>query len=136
MESGEEALLLARRQKLERMRQRGQNPYANDVDTRDRTLIAELREKFAPALLDAAELRYDAERVASLAGALRFHLCGRLMARRGFGKASFFRLRDRSGEIQLFAKQDVMGEAFAALEDVDLADHVEVRGRAMVTKTG
>ena len=136
MESGEEALLLARRQKLERMRQRGQNPYANDLETRDRTLVAELREKFAPALLDPAELRYDSDRVASIAGEERFHVCGRLMARRGFGKASFFRLRDRSGEIQLFAKQDVMGEAFAALEDVDLADHVEVRGRAMVTKTG
>jgi lysyl-tRNA synthetase class 2 len=136
MESGEEALLLARRQKLERMRQQGENPYANDVDARDRTLVSELRAKFAPALVDAAELRYDAERVVSLAGEERFHVFGRLMARRGFGKASFFRLRDRSGEIQLFAKQDVMGQAFAALEHVDLADHVEVRGRVMVTKTG
>jgi lysyl-tRNA synthetase class 2 len=136
MESGEEALLLARRQKLESMRERGKNPFANTVDTSDRKLVAELRAAFAPALLDAAELRYDAERVTTLAGGRSFHVFGRMIARRGFGKASFFRLRDRSGELQLFAKQDVMGAAFAALEDVDLADHVEARGRAMVTKTG
>ena len=29
-----------------------------------------------------------------------------------------------------------MGDAFARLEDIDLADHVEARGRPMVTKTG
>jgi lysyl-tRNA synthetase, class II len=136
MESGEEALLLARRQKLSKMRERGQNPFANDVDDGDRTLVSELRTAFAPALLDPAELRYDAERVTALGEGRRFHVFGRLIARRGFGKASFFRLRDRSGELQLFAKQDVMGAAFAVLEDVDLADHVEARGRAMVTKTG
>jgi lysyl-tRNA synthetase class 2 len=136
MESGEEALLLSRRQKLESMRERGKNPFANAVDASDRKLVAELRAAFAPALLDPAELRYDAERVTTLAEGRSFHVFGRLIARRGFGKASFFRLRDRSGELQLFAKQDVMGAAFAALEDVDLADHVEARGRAMVTKTG
>ena len=136
MESGEDALLIARRQKLEKMRERGQNPFANDVDPADRTLISELRTAYASALLDAAELRYDPERVAALGADRRYHAFGRVIARRGFGKASFLRLRDRTGEIQLFAKQDVMGPAFAALDDVDLADHVEVRGRAMVTKTG
>jgi lysyl-tRNA synthetase class 2 len=136
MESGEEALLLARRQKLEKLRERGQNPFANDVDASDRTLVSELRASFAPALIDAAELRYDPEKVAAIAPDRRYHVLGRVIARRGFGKASFMRLRDLSGEIQLFAKQDVMGAAFAALEELDLADHVEVRGRAMVTKTG
>jgi lysyl-tRNA synthetase class 2 len=136
MESGEEALILARRQKLEKLRERGQNPFANDVDTSDRTLISELRSAFAVALLDPAELRYDPEKVAAITPDRRYHVLGRVIARRGFGKASFLRLRDLSGEIQLFAKQDVMGPAFAALEELDLADHVEVRGRAMVTKTG
>jgi len=134
--SGEEALILARRQKLEKLRERGQDPFANDVDTSDRTLVAELRTLFAPALEDPAELRYHADKVAALSGDRRFHVLGRITARRGFGKASFLRLRDLSGEIQLFAKQDVMGEAFAALEELDIADHVEARGRAMVTKTG
>jgi len=136
MESGEEALLLARRQKLEALRERGKNPFANDVDASDRTLVSELRTAFATALENAAELRYQAEKVAALSAGRRFHVLGRIVARRGFGKASFLRLRDLSGEIQLFAKQDVMGEAFAALEALDIADHVETRGSVMVTKTG
>ena len=76
------------------------------------------------------ELRYDPAQVEALGQGKSYHLLGRLVARRGFGKASFLRLRDVSGEIQLFAKQDVMGEAFASLEDIDIADHIEVRGRA------
>src|SRR6187401_1703074 len=99
MESGEEALLLARRQKLEKLRERGQNPFANDVDASDRTLISELRAAFTPALIDAAELRYDPDKVAALAPDRRYHVLGRVIARRGFGKASFLRLRDFSGEI-------------------------------------
>jgi lysyl-tRNA synthetase, class II len=136
MESSEEALVEARRAKAGRCREREQNPFANDVDTADRDLVHALRLAYESALIDAAELRYDADKVAALGADQRYHLLGRLVARRGFGKASFLRLRDASGEIQLFAKQDVMGEAFAALEDIDIADHIEVRGRAMVTKTG
>ncbi len=136
-ESGEEGLIQARREKASRVRTRGHNPFANDVDVGDRVKCSALRERFAPALLEPThELRYDAEKVVALGGDDQPHLIGRLMARRGFGKATFMRLRDGSGEIQLFAKQDVMGEAFAALDDVDVADHVEVRGRPMVTKTG
>jgi lysyl-tRNA synthetase class 2 len=137
MESSEEALIQARRDKAERCRARGQEPFFNDLDTSDRTLVAFLREKCAPALVEPkAELRYEAEKVAELAGSLPVHFLGRLMARRGFGKASFLSVRDESGTIQVFAKQDVLGESFAALEEIDIADHIEVRGRLMVTKTG
>ena len=137
MESGEEALVEARRAKLEQLRARGLNPFANDADTSDRSWLGALRKEYGSALLEpVAELRYDPERVASLGAGKKHHVFGRVMARRGFGKASFLRLRDGSGEIQLFAKKDSMGDAFAALDELDLADHVEARGPAMVTKTG
>jgi lysyl-tRNA synthetase class 2 len=58
------------------------------------------------------------------------------MARRGFGKASFLELRDRTDQLQLFAKLDQMGDAFAALEDIDLGDHLQAKGTVTVTKTG
>jgi lysyl-tRNA synthetase class 2 len=135
--SGEEALLDARRGKAEQLRARGQNPFANDARSGDRSLLRELRELFASALLEpASELRYDPVRVSEIAAGREFHVLGRLMARRGFGKAAFLSLRDRSDELQLFAKQDIMAEGFQALEDIDIADHVEARGQAMVTKTG
>ncbi len=137
MEKSEEALVEARRAKAEHLRLAGRNPFANDADTRDRTELGALRAAFADARTgEPSEERYDAERVASVGANRRYHVFGRLLARRGFGKATFLVLRDHTGEIQLFAKQDVMGDAFAALEDLDVADHVEAHGSAMVTKKG
>jgi lysyl-tRNA synthetase class 2 len=134
---GEEALIVARREKAERMRARGENPFANRVRSEERVPLGELRARFDAALLEPrSEQRYDAEHVARIGAGEHVIALGRVLARRGFGKASFLRLRDASGELQLFAKQDVMGAGFAALEDVDVGDHVEVQGRPMATKTG
>jgi len=125
-----------RREKAARLRDQGQNPFANDVKLDKRSTVQSLRLRFAPALLDAKELRYDPQQVEALGKQESFLVFGRIVLRRGFGKASFIRLRDGSGELQLFAKQDILGGGFAALESIDIADHVEARGRAMVTKTG
>ena len=133
---GEEALAAARRDKAAAVRARGQNPVANDVTAADRALVHALRERYAPALIgDPADLRYDPEAVARLSGG-PVHVMGRLVARRGFGKAVFLRVRDYTGELQVFAKKDSLGDGFAALDDLDVADHVEVQGPVMVTKTG
>jgi lysyl-tRNA synthetase, class II len=135
--SGEDALVEARRGKAEHLRSRGQNPFANDAAVDDRSLLRELRVEFAAALLEpVAELRYDPAKVEAIAAGREYHVMGRLMARRGFGKASFLHLRDMSDGLQVFAKADILGEGFAALEDIDIADHIEVRGQVMVTKTG
>jgi lysyl-tRNA synthetase class 2 len=137
MEKSEEALVEARRAKAEHLGKVGRNPFANDADARDRSLLGTLRAAYAEARTgDEADERYDAERAASLSANQTHHVFGRIVARRGFGKATFLVLRDGTGELQLFAKQDVMGEAFGALEDLDVADHVEARGRVMVTKKG
>jgi lysyl-tRNA synthetase class 2 len=134
---GEQALIRARREKAAQARAGGRNPFANDVDTSDRALASDLRARFEPALIEPkTDLRYQPELVARIAADDVAHLAGRLMARRGFGKAIVLRLRDDSGELQLFAKKDVMGEAFAALDAIDVGDIVEARGRPMVTKTG
>ena len=135
-ESSEEALIQQRREKAARLREQGQNPFANDVKLEKRSTVHELRCKFQSALLDAKEQRYDPAQVEALGNQESFLVFGRIVLRRGFGKASFIRLRDGSGEVQLFAKQDILGSGFAALENIDIADHVEARGRAMVTKTG
>ena len=125
-----------RREKAARLREQGQNPFANDVKLDKRSTVQTLRLKFAPALIDEKELRYDPQQVEALGNQESFLVFGRVVLRRGFGKASFIRLRDGSGEVQLFAKQDILGSGFVALETIDIADHVEARGRAMVTKTG
>lgn len=64
------------------------------------------------------------------------HVAGRVVFLRSFGKAVFLKVRDRSGEIQLFCREDGLGAAFERIGDVDVADHVEALGTVMVTKTG
>ncbi|MGC4092469.1 MAG: lysine--tRNA ligase [Polyangiaceae bacterium] len=137
MESSEDALIQARRDKAAQSREAGQEPFPNDFDVSDRVELAALKQRFVGALLEPhSEQRYSPELVQSIGEGQSVHVFGRLLARRGFGKASFLRLRDSSGEIQVFAKQDVLGEYFARLEQIDIADHIEVRGPLMVTKTG
>ncbi len=63
-------------------------------------------------------------------------VAGRLMAKRGMGKASFCDLRDKTGNLQLFAKQDVLAEAYADWQSLDLGDLLGVEGTVMKTRTG
>jgi lysyl-tRNA synthetase class 2 len=67
----------------------------------------------------------------------RYVLAGRMMLRRGQGKLIFASLSDRSGTLQLFVSKSVIGdEGFAAFDDLDLGDWIEVAGTAMKTRKG
>jgi lysyl-tRNA synthetase class 2 len=135
--SAEVTIIQSRRAKAERIRARGENPFANDVRTPERIGVSELRHQLTVALVgDVHDQRYDSEKVAAQFGDRRFVVLGRLMARRGFGKVVFLRVRDGSGEIQLFVKQDVLGEGFGVLDDLDIADFVQAAGSVMVTQKG
>ena len=63
---------------------------------------------------------------------------GRLMTLRGHGKTMFGHIQDRMGTLQLYIKQDELGEdAFKQFNDfVDLGDILWVRGHSFRTKTG
>jgi len=64
-------------------------------------------------------------------------LAGRLMAKRGHGKAMFSDLRDESGKIQLYIKKDHIGEApFLFFKSLDVGDFVGVSGRLFKSKMG
>ncbi len=138
--SGEEALITIRRDKAERVRALGKNPFANDVHADERAMAADIREQQKDALLDPPEdRRYDPAKVAANVAAKdgdNVYFYGRLIARRGFGKASFLSVRDGSGELQIFCRANVLGDDFAALENIDIGDHIEAIGPVMVTKTG
>ncbi|HKP90557.1 MAG TPA: lysine--tRNA ligase [Thermoleophilaceae bacterium] len=67
----------------------------------------------------------------------RYRVAGRLTARRGHGKAAFLDLADRSGRIQLHAREDVLGEQeFARLTSLDLGDLIGVDGTAFKSRRG
>jgi lysyl-tRNA synthetase class 2 len=63
---------------------------------------------------------------------------GRLVAIRKMGKASFARILDQAGTLQLYFKKDEVGEAAYELfkKSLDLGDFIGVRGSVFKTKTG
>ena len=64
-------------------------------------------------------------------------VAGRIMAIRGHGKAGFANLRDMSGQIQLYLRQDILGEAaYDVVHQFDLGDIVGAEGEVFRTRTG
>lgn len=64
-------------------------------------------------------------------------VAGRIMTKRGQGKAGFITIQDYKGQIQLFVKVDILGKD--ALEEVfsyDIGDIVYVEGEVFKTKVG
>ena len=67
----------------------------------------------------------------------RFAIAGRIVAHRGFGKATFVKLRDRSGELQVYVKKDTVGEAdYELFRKLERGDFIGARGPAFITRTG
>jgi lysyl-tRNA synthetase class 2 len=119
----ENYLIASRRQKLAQWRACGR-AYPNDF--RRDTLAAELHGWYGDR--DAAALAQETR---------TFALAGRLMAKRVMGKASFGRLQDMSGAIQLFIQHNAVGEAaYEAFKSWDVGDLLGCRGTVMKTKTG
>jgi lysyl-tRNA synthetase class 2 len=114
----EEEIISLRTEKLERLRSRGIDPYP----ARFRPTRTAAR---ALALLEGRD--EHAEPVT---------LAGRITAMRNMGKATFIDLRDGSGSIQTYLKEDALGEAYETLRDLDIGDFVGVSGPLFRTKTG
>jgi len=63
-------------------------------------------------------------------------ICGRIMAKRQHGKAIFCDLKDSTGKIQLYFKEDILGkDRFSLLEDIEVADFIAAKGQTFTTRT-
>src|SRR3979409_834290 len=115
-------------------------------------LIAERRAKLAALRAQGAAFPNDFRRDA-LAGQLhdsfgersgewldanptRVRVGGRLMFRRVMGKASFGKIADRTGQIQLSLQQEALGPTYGAFKSWDVGDLVGASGVLFRTKTG
>src|SRR3954454_8004020 len=111
-----------RREKLERIREAGIEPFPHEFSGREE--IGEVRaahQGLAPGVETES----------------RHRVAGRIVARRGHGKACFLDIRDGSGQIQLHAREDLLGEeAYGLLVDLDLGDIIGAEGTAMATRRG
>ncbi len=61
---------------------------------------------------------------------------GRLMFKRVMGKASFAKIADRTGQIQLYLQQDTLGAAYEAFKGWDVGDIIGGSGVLFRTRTG
>src|SRR3954451_10400169 len=115
-------VLKDRREQLERIRAAGLEHFPHEFSGRE----------------DIAEVRAAHEGLApGVETESRHRVAGRIVARRGHGKACFLDVRDGSGQIQFHARQDLLGaEAFALLVNLDLGDIVGAEGTAMATRRG
>ena len=149
----EKELIAERQRKAGELRQAGVNPYANGF--RPSHTTGEVNQRFAPELealaVKATEALATGEGGAGHGGAEaggkgaepvllseeRFRIAGRIVAYRGFGKASFVKLADREGQLQVHIKKDKIGdEAFATFRKMERGDFIGVSGPAFITRTG
>ena len=117
----EEDILKARRASLDRLRSKGIEPFALRFDPD--AVAADLHAKY-PAL-EPDRVTEDAVTVA-----------GRVVLARRHGDLTFFTLRDRTGEIQLFCAKEFLGDRYDLVAEVDLGDNVGAHGVVMTTKRG
>ena len=108
--------IAVRGEKLRRLRELGIEPYPHQFH---RTHLAqEIHTRFP-------ELEQQSVVVA-----------GRLRSLRPMGKAAFGHIEDASGVIQLYLRQDALGEAYRIVPLLDLGDHVGARGKVFRTRMG
>ena len=66
-----------------------------------------------------------------------FSVAGRMMAINRFGKTTFIRVNDRTGQIQAYIRKDRIGDkAYELFRQLDIGDFVGLSGGAFKTKTG
>ncbi len=117
-------LLRVRREKLDRLRDRGVNPYPHKYD-RTHTSAQ------AVAYLEAAEagggdgIRTD-----------RVSVAGRVVGLRRMGRAAFIDLQDGGGRLQVLLRKNIVPEAYEMLDDFGVGDWLGVEGPVMRTRTG
>ena len=111
-------LLQIRRDKLAALQEQGQDPFM--ITKFDVTHHSnEVKERFEE--MEGQTVR----------------LAGRLMSKRGMGKAVFSDLQDGAGRIQLYVRIDDVGEeALSAFKKYDIGDIVGAEGEVFRTKRG
>lgn len=115
---------LVRREKAEKLRSLGLDPFGDRYD-RD-SLANDIKEKYKDLTHEELESMDEHAKVA-----------GRIMFIRKMGKASFFSIQDKSGKIQIYISiNDIGEEDYNLFKTADIGDIVGVEGKIMKTMTG
>lgn len=116
--------LKVRREKLHNLREKGLDPFGKRFERTHQTeeIIAAYNE-FEKEELEEKEVSVT--------------IAGRIMTKRGKGKAGFAHIQDLTGQIQIYVRKDEIGEeAYEIFNTADLGDIVGVSGVIFKTKVG
>lgn len=113
-----------RREKLKAYQDQGVNPFGGKYERTH--LAADLTKEYDQFSKEELEEK-----------AIDVTIAGRVMTKRGKGKAGFAHIQDVSGQIQLYVRKDTVGEeAYEIFNSADLGDIVGVSGKLFKTKVG
>jgi len=115
LEGEDNELIRQRKAKLETMTKDGVSAYGGRYDIS--STIKALKDSFAEGQVVC--------------------VAGRIMASRQHGKSAFYDIKDSTGKIQAYVKQDIAGDkTFEFLKLLDIGDFIGVKGETFKTRTG
>ena len=116
--------MLVRRKKMNELREKNVDPFGNRYE----------RTHFSTDLIEEyGELSKEDLQEKEIPA----KISGRLMAKRGSGKAGFANLKDNQGTVQIYVRLDNVGEEnYQLFKEADLGDFLGVEGTLMKTNTG
>ena len=120
-ENDENHLIAERRAKLAKVRERG---IAFPNDFRRDALAADLMTAYGDKSAESLD-----------AAAVRVRVAGRMRVKRVMGKASFAKLEDSSGSMQIFLQQQTLGDRYDEFKTWDVGDVIGAEGVLFRTKT-
>ena len=118
-DGGLKQIMNVRLQKMDALRERGIDPFGHRYESTHH--INEIIENQEALLASEEEVK----------------IAGRIMAKRGQGKAGFANIVDLSGNIQIYSRQDLIGEDMHWLfKKADIGDIVGIKGKVFITERG
>ena len=116
--------LLVRREKLHNLREQGIDPFGKRFErTNSTTDLVSLYGEFSKEELEEKEISVS--------------IAGRIMTKRGKGKAGFAHIQDLHGQVQIYVRKDTVGdEEYELFTTADLGDLVGIEGKVFKTNVG
>lgn len=115
---------LVRIEKVNELRSKGIEPFGTKFDVTSNSM--EIKEKYQDM---TKEELHDVEIPVAVAG--------RIMTKRGKGKAGFMHIQDKFGQIQIYVRLDSVGEEqYELFNKADIGDIVGIKGTVFRTNTG
>ncbi|PEF65895.1 lysine--tRNA ligase [Bacillus cereus] len=116
--------LIVRREKLHNLREQGIDPFGKRFErTNSTTDLVNLYGEFSKEELEEKEIAVS--------------IAGRIMTKRGKGKAGFAHVQDLHGQVQIYVRKDAVGDdEYELFKTADLGDLVGIEGKVFKTNVG